>query len=526
MKELEPRLLDIQYGFRPKRGIQDPTTALKSLDDEFRRRGRSLYTAFLDLTKAYDSVPRAKLFEVLRDYYKVDPELVRAIEALYEDTVGVVHVGGAPSASFPLTTGVRQGCLLSPLLFAAYMDFLLRGVDGEGRQHGVHLQYSRDLLQRAAHGDLIFDPLNPVSRHVTLYRCTIWCLLYADDIALLAASRESLQQQVDLLAQQLRRGGLVVSVAKSRVMVLGAAPAGEPPLSVHLGNAATGRVEQLEQVEQFKYLGTTLASSGSDEPQVKSCVGKAWGKYWGAQQVLERRRVPAKLRGMLFSIYVRSALLWDSAHWRTTPAILAATNRPCFIMAARMLGGWRAVEGEDERRRLPHADMRRTLGLAHPHALLERQQLRHLGRLLRAHRQRPHPVTMAVAGRLDPVAHPPEPSAGGGTVDGGSGTEGNRVANYHGTIISLIHRYTTAQGGKRAAIAFNRQRFGAAYSDAVVTAPEWEEIVQRPLVRARELEAACPVCQHWYDSEQAVRQHWRQRHGDHPAPAEFLRHET
>lgn len=98
------------------------------------------------------SVPRAKLFKILRRFYKVDPQLVGAIEALYEDTEGMVRCGGVTSAPFPLRTGLRQGCLLSPLLFAAYMDYHLRQMDEEGREHGVKWQYARDLLWRAARG--------------------------------------------------------------------------------------------------------------------------------------------------------------------------------------------------------------------------------------------------------------------------------------------------------------------------------------------------------------------------------------
>ena len=67
---------------------------LRCLDDQFRKRKRQLYVALLDKTRAFDSVPRVKLFEILRRYYKIDPQLVDAIEALYHDNTGVVHHAG------------------------------------------------------------------------------------------------------------------------------------------------------------------------------------------------------------------------------------------------------------------------------------------------------------------------------------------------------------------------------------------------------------------------------------------------
>lgn len=120
--ELKGKILEIQNGFTPGRGIQHCTAAVKALDDEFRHRKRLMYAAYLDLSKAYESVHRAILFKALREYYKVDPQLVDAIEALYQNNTGVVKMGNDTSRLFNLTTGVRQGCILSPLLFNAYLE--------------------------------------------------------------------------------------------------------------------------------------------------------------------------------------------------------------------------------------------------------------------------------------------------------------------------------------------------------------------------------------------------------------------
>lgn len=211
---LEPQLLDYQYGFRAKRGIQDPTTGIKAMAEEFRRRDMKLYAALLDLSKAYDSVPRAKLFKILRHFYKVDPQLVGAIEALYEDTEGVVRCGGVTSAPFPLRTGLRQGCLLSPLLFTAYMDYRRRQMDEEGREHCVKWQYARDLLWRTARGDFAFAGHLGPTPDVTLNRCVIWGLLYADDIVLLVNSAEKLQRLVSALKRQPAAGGKWEQIAE------------------------------------------------------------------------------------------------------------------------------------------------------------------------------------------------------------------------------------------------------------------------------------------------------------------------
>lgn len=65
-RALEPQRMDIQLGFLPNCGIHHCTTGIKALDDELRKRRKHLHIAFLDLSQAYDSVNRTKLFEVLR----------------------------------------------------------------------------------------------------------------------------------------------------------------------------------------------------------------------------------------------------------------------------------------------------------------------------------------------------------------------------------------------------------------------------------------------------------------------------
>lgn len=55
----------------------------------------------------------------------------------------------ATSGPFSINTGVRQGCILSPLLFAVYLDFLLRATQPACRAVGIEWEYARDALSRA-----------------------------------------------------------------------------------------------------------------------------------------------------------------------------------------------------------------------------------------------------------------------------------------------------------------------------------------------------------------------------------------
>jgi len=75
----------------------------------------NVYTCFVDHEKAYDRVPREKLWGMLRKY-GVDGHLLMAIKSLYSCLEICVLVGGVKSQPFTVGVGLRQGCLLSPLL--------------------------------------------------------------------------------------------------------------------------------------------------------------------------------------------------------------------------------------------------------------------------------------------------------------------------------------------------------------------------------------------------------------------------
>ena len=109
-----------QFGFRPLRSTVMAVAAIKNVAQTAIQSGQSLYVGFLDLVKAYDSV----LFDILRQYGFVENTL-RLLRNYYLDQ-NFVRVNGKLVAPFQSGRGVRQGCLLSPLLFDIVLDWVFR----------------------------------------------------------------------------------------------------------------------------------------------------------------------------------------------------------------------------------------------------------------------------------------------------------------------------------------------------------------------------------------------------------------
>ena len=90
-----------------------------------------LYIAFLDLEKPFDRIPRGNLWQALNTY-DIPMDLQRAIEKTYKVFMSKVNtqMGGEKWFDIKSGVGLRQGSILSHLLFILYMDLAIKEVHG------------------------------------------------------------------------------------------------------------------------------------------------------------------------------------------------------------------------------------------------------------------------------------------------------------------------------------------------------------------------------------------------------------
>ena len=104
------------------------------------KKGGKLYVAFIDLAFAFDSVNRNLLMKVLEES-GVSGKVMGILKTMYSEVFACVKTDYGCSEMFECKKGLRQGCNLSPTIFAAFINQIALELRKSGR-HGVHFFYS------------------------------------------------------------------------------------------------------------------------------------------------------------------------------------------------------------------------------------------------------------------------------------------------------------------------------------------------------------------------------------------------
>ena len=111
-----------QASFREGKGCTDQIFALRNIIEQCTEWQRQLYINLVDFEKAFDSIHRDSLWRILR-MYGIPQQMVLLIKSFYVNFSCRV---GSSDYSFEVKTGVRQGCVMSVLLFNLVIDWVMR----------------------------------------------------------------------------------------------------------------------------------------------------------------------------------------------------------------------------------------------------------------------------------------------------------------------------------------------------------------------------------------------------------------
>ena len=119
------KLRQEQVGFRRRKGCTDQIFALRNIIEQSIGWNAPLCISFIYFKNAFDSIHHSTLWKILR-HYGLPQKIVDIISILYQNFECSVLMEINQTNSFPVRPGVRQGFILSPILFNIALDDIMR----------------------------------------------------------------------------------------------------------------------------------------------------------------------------------------------------------------------------------------------------------------------------------------------------------------------------------------------------------------------------------------------------------------
>lgn len=209
---------------------------------------------------------------------------------------------GLESASFRVGTGVRQGCVLAPVLFNNFLPDVTTLPHKEIEEgNGINIDYRLD-------GNLFnFKRLQASTKLQT--ECILE-LQYADDCALVAHTPEALQATLTAAVRAYSRIGLSVTILKTEVLCQWSS---EPPQTPPSFSVADSR---LTIVPHFKYLGSILSEDCSINKDIHNRIKQASSSFRRLRKrVLGNSNLHLHTKISVYKTICISTLLYGSESW-------------------------------------------------------------------------------------------------------------------------------------------------------------------------------------------------------------------
>ena len=268
-----------QGGFRKDYRTSDHIFTLQTIVEKYIKEGTRVYTVFVDLKKAYDSVWREGLIHKLNKI-GLEKKLVNIIADKYRETYTSIIHKGLVLPKISTNKGVIQGDNLSPLLFNIYVNDLPRALE-VGKT----------------------NPIRIMDRNLN-------SLMWADDIILMSETREGLQQCINNLQDYCQEWKLEINLKKTKTIIFNKSGAKLKNLRLYLQN------KLIENVTQYPYLGFIVAASGTLKHGIQNLVDKAKRAWFAIQSILiKSKEKNVKTYTTLFDKVIKPIILYSCEIW-------------------------------------------------------------------------------------------------------------------------------------------------------------------------------------------------------------------
>lgn len=206
----------------------------------------------------------------------IDRRDLQIIKNLYWNQTANIRVDGKLSNNVEICRGVRQGCILSPLLFNLYSD-------------------------------IIFKQALETDIGIKINGLPINNLRYADDTVIMAESIGELQLLLNSVMSASREMGLNINTAKTKLMIISR--------TQHTNAHLELNGKQIERVKKFKYLGSLITDNLDPDVEIKSRIEIARSTFYAMKPLFCNRGLNLNLRQRMIKCYVWPVLMYGVESW-------------------------------------------------------------------------------------------------------------------------------------------------------------------------------------------------------------------
>lgn len=337
-KKCEEHITRTQFGFRDALGTREALFAVQVLFQRCRDVNCDIYVCFVDYQKAFDRVKHDELLSLLEDI-GIDDKDLRIIKNLYYNQTANIRVDNQLTEAISIERGVRQGCILSPMLFNVYSENIFKQALDE---------YDEGIL---INGERINN------------------IRYADDAIIFADSLEGLQTLMTRITETSQHYGLDLNTRKTKYMVISKRPI--------LNTQLTINQQLIERVESYTYLGTNLNSQWDHSLEIKQRIAKARTAFIRMSSVFRNHDLPLKTKIFVLQCYTFPVLLYGAEAWTLSEASmkkLEAFEMWCYRRILRISWVDHVTNNEVLRR------MGRECEIT---AIIKKRKLEYLGHIMR-----------------------------------------------------------------------------------------------------------------------------------------------
>jgi hypothetical protein len=376
-KVLESYGLEEQFGFMKNRGCSDGQFTMKVAMQKRKEYGLDTWALFIDLVKAFDSVPREGLFQVLSKF-GVPDHLINLIKSVHTDFMVKLKVGRDVEVMFPSSTGVKQGDNMAPILFLFYMQACLETIDlpkfeirtvadpiEEGRceankvliatdcESQVEISCKRAIKCKchdcAGLASGLAWSMESDRKHGLTTR-QLWGSLYADDAGLIFNKRAEMAETLLRLDAHFKSFGLEMHIGRDAFAEGGPYKDSKteamycPGRGVSYEDADTSFLPAVNGgvtfTRDFRYLGSIIDDNLKDDKDVDSRIKKATAAFGALSKCVFRRKdVKLSTKKKVYEALVLSILLYGCESWNLTVKLrnkLTSFHRRCVRRMCRV----------------------------------------------------------------------------------------------------------------------------------------------------------------------------------------------